>query len=315
MTASYKNPNKALRRKPKPHPVRTAIRRGVTVFLALLVTFTLFLTLCIAGVRGTITPEFVYRFTENISYADLPLPTGDGFITVADLLEEGFQSMGLPLSHEDILTLFEQFSIPTVVAGVAQDCVTWLLHDGPRPVLNPYEISILVLSGLDESIVQILQMFGSPETLFAEALAPRLASIRMNALLDTLEPARRLLSVDTFALLSSGTMLLAVLLFCICLCQVRRVILPLGFSSFGAGVYLLFTALALPLSIPRITMVYGELLTDFFSPLCGGWCRYALALFFIGILLAGCGILVKLIERKKRRIPDRIMTTPTELSH
>ncbi len=300
MPTSYPNPNRALRRKPVPHPVRTAIRRGIVVFLAVLLTLSLFFTLCITGIRAAMTPEFVYRFAEGISYIDLPLPTGDGFITVADLLVEGFNSIQLPLSRQDVAELFDQFSIPTIAAGFAQDLVSWLLYDGPRPVLDPYAISEIVLSGMEPGIVQILAIFGDPASLLAESLAQRLAHIRLDAMLDSLEPVRLLLSADTCAWAVSITGMLAVLLYCACLFRLPDYVLPLGSVLFASGLALLITAWLLPLSVPGITVVYADLLLSLLSPLSGQLCRYAVFLLLLGAVGIGLGILVWLAGRMQR---------------
>ncbi len=300
MPTSYPNPNRALRRRPVPHPVRSAIRRGIVVFLAILLTLSLFFTLCITGIRAAMTPEFIYRFAEGISYIDLPLPTGDGFITVADLLVEGFNSIQLPLSHQDVTELFDQFSIPTIAAGFAQDLVSWLLHDGSRPVLDPYAISEIVLSGMEPGIVQILAIFGNPASMLAEILTERLADIRLDAMLDTLEPIRRLLSADTCAWAISVTGMLAVLLFCACLFRLPGYALPLGSVLFATGLALLVAAWLLPLSVPGITVAYGDLLLSLLAPLSGQLCRYAVVLLLVGAAGIGVGILVWLAGRMQR---------------
>ncbi len=308
MPTSYPNPNRALRRKPTPHPVRSAIRRGIAVFLAILLTLSLFFTLCITGIRAAMTPEFIYRFAEGISYIDLPLPTGDGFMTVADLLVEGFNSIQLPLSHEKVAELFDQFSIPTIAAGFAQELVSWLLHDGPRPVLDPYAISEIVLSGMDPGILQVLAIFGDPTALLADVLAVRLADIRLDALLDSLEPVRRLLSVDVCAFAFSVTGMLAVLLYCVCRCRLSAYALPFGGALFASGLALLVFAWLMPLQVPALTMVYADYLLDLLSPLAGAYCRYAVVLLLLGAVGIGAGVLVWLMGKQKRTNPVPTMT-------
>ncbi len=303
MPTSYPNPNRALCRVPAPHPVRTAIRRGIVVLLAILLALSLFFTLCIAGIRTAMTPEFVYRYAEGISYIDLPLPTGDGFITVAELLMEGFHSIQLPLSYTDMAELFDQFSIPTIAAVFAQDLVSWLLYDGPRPVLEPYAISEIVLSGMNASLVQILAIYGDPAAILAEGLSQRLADIRLDALLNTLEPVRKLLSADTLALAVSVSGMLAVLLFCACLFRLSACALPLGSVLFAAGLSLLAAAWLIPLSVPGITVVYADLLLDLLSPLSGQFCRYAVLLLLLGAVGIGLGILVRLAGKPRGAAP------------
>ncbi len=311
MTTSYKNPNKALWKKPVPHPVQTAIRRGIAVFLSLLLIVSLFLTLAVAAVRTTVTPAFVYRFAEGINYPDLPLPTGDGFMTVTELLEEGFRFLQLPFTREDVLELFDAFSIPTIVAAFAQDCFSWLLHDGPRPTLDAYTIAETVLAGLDPEIIGILQIFGNPTAMLALMLEERLAGVDLDGLLDRLEPVRQVLSADTFAWLVSISGILAVFLYFVSLCRMHSFALPFGISLFSIGVLSLVTAWFLPLCIPRLTVVYASLLTEFISPITGCLCRYAVLLLITGALLASYGILYRVVSVQKRRIPDRTVTTST----
>lgn len=299
-----RNPNHALLTVRKKHPVRHALRITGIVILTVLLVLSLTLTLCVAGVRTQITPEYVYTYADGIDYIDFPLPINGSFATISQLMQDSFGEVGFPLSGDDVEILFDQFSIPTILAGFAQDVTAWLLHDGSRPVLVPEEIAAIALSGVEESILQILRFLGDPVALVSSILVTPLSTLDTEGMFDAVEPVRALLSADMLAMAVSVCLMLAVLVFMLCLCSAGRFCLPGGIALFGTGVLLSVPGLFAPAGIRILTVVYAEYLTDFLRPVVQYWQRGAFVCCFAGIILILFWLLRFLILKNKAVPPE-----------
>ena len=287
------NPNHTLLSRHREQPVLRGIRITLIVLLSVLLTVSLVLTLFSASIRISLTPEYVYLYTFTLDFPEFPLPVDGSFQSISQLMQNAFNDVGFNLKEEDIELLFDQFSIPTIMACFAQDFTSWLLHDGPRPVLDPDEIAAVALSGVDSSIMTILRFLGDPVALVGNILTGPLSQLDTDTFFDSMEPVRTLLSVHTLTLLVSVSALLAVLLFCLCRCRFTAFCLPLGIVT--AVVCLLIAAIGFILSyvLPNFTAVYAEYLS---SPLvlisCKLW-RYSL----IGVMIAFLLVCVWSIHR------------------
>jgi len=297
-----RNPNHALLPVRKKHPVRHALRITGIVVLTVLLVLALTVTLCIAAVRTQITPEYVYTYADGIDYSDFPLPVDGSFVTISQLMQESFGEVGFPLTGDDVEILFDQFSIPTILAGFAQDVTAWLLYDGGRPVLVPEEIAAVALSGVDQSILQILYFLGDPVALVSNMLVAPLSTLDTEGLFDAMEPVRALLSADTAAMAVSVCLMLAVLVFLLCLSSAGRFCLPGGIALFCTGGMLTVLGLAVPAGIRTLTMVYAEYLTGFLCPVVRSLQKGALLCCLAGGLL-GIFWLLRFLILKNTAMP------------
>ena len=289
-----RNPNHALLPKRKKHPVWHALRITGIVILTILLVFSLTLTLCVAAVRTQITPEYVYTYADGIDYIEFPLPVDGSFSTISQLMQDSFGDVGFPLSGDDV----------EILAGFAQDVTGWLLQNGSRPVLVPEEIAAIALSGVDQSILQILYLLGDPVALVSNMLVTPLSTLDTEGLFDAMEPVRMLLSVDTLAMVVSVCLMLAVLVFMLCLCSGGRFCLPGGIALLCTGGLLSVLGLAAPVGIRSLTMVYAEYLTAFLRPVVQYWQRGALVCCLAGVLLVMCWLLRFLILKNKAMPPE-----------
>lgn len=294
------NPNRALVSRPRKHPVRQGIRAALVVLVSILLVCSLTLTLGIAAVRTVVTPEYVYRFADRIDYADFPLPVDGEFVTISELMMDAFNRVGFNLRGDDIDILFDQFSIPVILAGFAQDFTGWFLQNGSRPVLNPDEIAAIALSGVDSSIMTILNFLGDPTALLSDMLVRPLSTIDLDNLLDRLEPVRAVFSADAFALLASVTLFLAVLLFCLCGCRLLPFCLPAGIACFLSSVLVGVSGFVINLKIPQFTRVYAAYLAGFLSPVVTFLWRACLIGLIIGVLLFTVWLLSRILRQKNR---------------
>lgn len=303
------NPNHALLPRPRKHPVREGIRITLVILLSLLLVLSLTLTLFSAAVRNAITPEYVYRYVDSIDFTEFPLPVDGSFTTISQLMLETFNAAGFNLQASDIALLFDQFSVPVVFAGFAQDVTTWFLQNGTRPVLDPEEIASIALSGVDDSIMAILYFLGDPTAILSKILVTPLSTIDTDSLFDRLEPVRLLLSADALAMLVSISLLLGVLLFCLCRCRFSEFCLPLF-------IVLLFVSLSVGLSgfsvtamIPHFTEVYAGYLASFLQPVCILLWRFALSGVIIALIPASIWFFCLL----SRRLNQRKVWTDTDV--
>ncbi|MBR5446063.1 MAG: hypothetical protein IKV57_08065 [Clostridia bacterium] len=299
------NPNDALVVPRRERPALRAIRLTFIVLLSVLFVLSTLLTLFAASVHLTITPEYVYRFAGSLDFTEFPLPVNGAFQSIAQLMLDAFNDVGFNLTESDIELLFDQFSIPTIMAGFAQDFTSWFLHGGSRPVLDPEEIAAIALSGVDSSIMTILYFLGDPVALVGQMLANPLAQLDTDSLFDTLEPVRTLLSVHTFSLLASVSAMLAVLLFCLCRCRFAAFCLPAAISGSVISLCLLAAGFVPALFISRFTIVYAPYILDFLSPVTTFFWRAAIVGGIVSLVLFSVWLLTRLLSHRPRQIPDR----------
>lgn len=281
--------------KPKKHPIRYACRCILVALLIILLLLSLTLTLCVAAIRTNVTPAYVYAFADTLDYPNFPLPASgdpdDGYITIAQLMQENFNAVGFGLTESDIELIFDQFSIPTIFAGTAQDVVSWLLFNGSRPVLDAEEIAATALSGVDDSLMMVLYFLGDPMELISGFLEEPLSTLNTEGFFDALEPVRFCLSQTVFDLTISFALMLGVLLYLLDRCHWKRTCLPLGMASLGAGTAIGVLRLVLHRMIPQRIPVYASYLTTFLAPISRWLKNGALVLLMVGVLLLIIGIL------------------------
>lgn len=298
---SQNAPEPTHRKRPVHNRVLHGLRCACIVLVILLLTLALTLTSVVTIVRQNITPEYVYSYADTLDYLSFPLPVGnttsDGFLTISQLMQENFAAVGFSLTDADIELIFDQFSIPTILAGTAQDMVSWLLFNGSRPVLDADEIAATALSGVDDSLMMVLYILGDPVELVSGFLAEPLSQLDTAGLFDALEPVRFWLSQTVMELATSVCLMLEILLFCLHRCRLGRTYLPWGIAYVGTGVLLGAARLALPKLIPHLTTVYADYLTTFLAPVLRWLGNGALLLLLLGVLMMAAGSITRLYER------------------
>lgn len=274
------------------------LRCVLIVLLTLALMLSLTLAACVRIVRQNITPEYVYSYANALDYPNFPLPDADGsYVTISELMQENFNAVGFALTESDIELIFEQFSIPTIFAGTAQDVVSWLLCNGSRPVLDAEEIAETALSGVDDSLMMVLYFLGDPVELVSGFLTKPLSTLDTDGFFDTLEPVRFCLSQTVLDLTISVCLVLEVLLFCLNRCRFGRACLHWGIAYAGNGALLGAARLVLPKQIPHLTTVYADYLTLFLSPVLRWLGNGALLMLLLGALMMAAGSLERLYDR------------------
>ena len=192
---------------------RTAVRVILTFVLTAALCAGLILTAVSASVRLAFTPEAVYETMMNLDYAAVQLPDGyGGFATMLDSVNEQLGYYGMELTKNDFNELIRMLSIDDILTVFMQDSRTWLMDYGPVPVLDPYEMAELALSGVDPAIMNLLGLFSDPLDTVAAFLS-RVSDIAdLDYRLEALEPVRDLLSEGTLALVFSLCLTLALLI-------------------------------------------------------------------------------------------------------
>lgn len=305
------NPNHALiPRTKKKHPILQILRISGIVVLSLLLVLSLTLTLAVAAVRLQITPEYVYTYADGVEYQEFPLPMDGEFVSVSVIMQESFGQVGFPLTEKDVEVLFDQFSIPTILAGFAQDVTAWLLFNDERPVLDAREIASVALSGVNPSILQILEILGDPVELVRGMLVRPLSTLETEGLFDAMEPVRFLVSQDVFSMAVSVCLMLAVLVFCLCRFSAGRLCLPLGISLIGTGAAMTAGTFLFPLFVRKLTVVYAPYLQEFITPVLGFCRNSALACFLAGVVLVLFWILRFWILKNCAAVPENAAVQP-----
>ncbi|MBQ8401082.1 MAG: hypothetical protein IJX14_04040 [Clostridia bacterium] len=293
------NPNHALIPHPRKHPVLQALRSTGIVLLSILLVFALTFTVCIAAVRTQVTPEYVYAYADGLEYIDFPLPLNGSFVSVSELIQYSFGQVGFPLTAQDVEVLFDQFSIPAILAGFARDVTAWLLYNEAKPVLAAEEIAAVAISGMSPSILNILDVLGDPVEILGNMLVTPLSALDTEGLYDAMEPVRFLLSADVLAVSVSVCLMLAVLLFCLCRVSAGRSALPWGLSLVGCGILLTVIGAAAPASVRLLTVVYAAYLDSFLMPVLQSVRHGALVCILAGIVLVMLWLLRFLILRNR----------------
>ena len=283
--------------KPKKHPVRRVICCILVVLCTILLMLILTGNMFLAAIRRNVTPEYVYTYADTLDYLHFPLPengtpnTGipeeDSYFTISELMQENFAAVGFSLTDADMELIFDQFSIPTIFAGYAQDVVSWLLFDGPRPVLDADEIAATALSGVDDSLLMVLYFLGDPVELVSGFLTEPLSNLDTAGMFDALEPVWFCLSRVVLDLALSVLLMLMVLLFCLCRCRFHWFLLPNGVAFMGAGALVEGIPKLLTRLLPQRLPVYASYLTSFFEPMV-----QELNLFSVILVVTGVGMLV-----------------------
>lgn len=284
-----------LRPEPLP-PVRRVLIVVLTVLLAVMLPF----TLCLAAVRENITPEYVYSYADRLDFTKLPLPSEDGFRSVSVQMQDSFAAYGMGLTANDVDILFEQFSIPTILASFFQDVTSWLLYNGSRPVLDAEEIATIALSQVDPSIMQILCILGDPVELVSSFLITPLSTLDTNGLFDALEPVRLLLSETVYDFSISICGMLMVLLYFAGSRRLGLVCKPFGISLVSTGIVMGILRLLLLPAIRLLTVTYADYLTTFVRPILPFCGNVALLLILVGVIFMAFGTRAWYERAKKR---------------
>ena len=290
---THDNPNHTLVSRPAKHPVLRVLRIVLLVLLSVLLVCSLTLTFCVAAVRNTITPEYVYNYANSVDFAEFPLPADGTYLTISQLIRQSFEEIGFPTLDSDIDLLFEQFSISAILAGFTQDLTSWLLYNDSVPQLIPEEIAEIALSGLDPSILSLLSLISDPVELLSDILVTPLSTLNTEELFETLSPVRLALSADVLAILVSVCGILAVLSFILCFCRAGRYFMPAGLSLFSTGLLLSAAGFLLPWGIRQLTPVYAEYILSFLQPVRQFLLGAALPLCLAGLILV-CAWLIRL---------------------
>lgn len=187
----------------------------LSVLLAVLLCLTGLFSAVVYSVRSLYTPEYVYNLMNSLDYAALEVPDGNGnTAALCDIVNEQVHDFGISFTEKDLNSAIRSFSIDAVITSFVQDLRTWLLDDGPVPVLNPDEVAGAILSGFDQNLLAFASYFGDPQALLSNALDGLTGAADLSDTLKSAEPVRELLSAGTlsFALSVCGTLFLLILM-------------------------------------------------------------------------------------------------------
>ncbi|MBQ4353278.1 MAG: hypothetical protein IJC71_00140 [Clostridia bacterium] len=205
----------------------------LALILAAILTVTTLFTGLLACVRAQFTPGFVYNVMNSIDYASLEVPDPEGNAApLCDIVNAQLRDFGISFSEQDFNSAIRSFSIDSILSAYIQDLRTWLLDDGPAPVLNPRGTAQTILSGLDSSLLMFLSFFGDPEALLTDALSNLTRTSDAADFFASAQGVRALLSEGTlfFVISISGS------LFLLILCTHRLRIVPTAVLTGGACV-------------------------------------------------------------------------------
>lgn len=281
----------------------------LTIVLAAALCLTTLFAAASGCVRRTFTPEKVYGIMSGMDYASLELPDGyGGFENLCTIINQTVGGLGLSFTEPELNSAVRTFSVDAILTSFLQDFRTWLLDDGPLPVLDSHEMAQTIVNGLDSGITGLMSLFGDPAAMLSNLLEGVTESAKLGDRLKTLEPARDLLSKETliFALSTCAVVFLLILL--CCKLKFFRAVVWAGCSSMAAGAVLMF---AEPLAQPMKNHLLAEMampestIDIVYRPLMEGLHAFGSTLALAGLaaaLIAGMiGLFGGMIRREKEK--------------
>ncbi|MBR4897044.1 MAG: hypothetical protein IKZ41_11475 [Clostridia bacterium] len=286
--------------------------RVLLALLSLLLVFLLAASLLVSAgiytVRRTLSPAFVENTVEGLDYASVRFPDGwGGFTTLLDEFNDALGWYGITFTAQSLNEMVRTLSFDVLLKDYLEGFRAWLFEYGPKPYLDPDEAARTVLSGVDQSAVNVLSLFMDLQDLVAENIALFTDSTQTSARLDSLETLRTALSRDT--LLFAFTV--AAVLFLLLSVSRRLRVLPTltltGLSAALAGGCMSMAptllarqknALLVDLSMPESTLdiVYRPLMARITSN--------GSLLLFAGLALAAVAGLAWLLTGRGRKIKN-----------
>ena len=176
--------------------------RVLLALLSLLLVFLLAASLLVSAgiytVRRTLSPAFVENTVEGLDYASVRFPDGwGGFTTLLDEFNDALGWYGITFTAQSLNEMVRTLSFDVLLKDYLEGFRAWLFEYGPKPYLDPDEAARTVLSGVDQSAVNVLSLFMDLQDLVAENIALFTDSTQTSARLDSLETLRTALSRDT----------------------------------------------------------------------------------------------------------------------
>ncbi|MBR5679596.1 MAG: hypothetical protein IKX19_03005 [Clostridia bacterium] len=191
--------------------------RVLLALFSLLLVFLLAASLLVSAgiytVRRTLSPAFVENTVDGLDYASVRFPDGwGGFTTLLDEFNDALGWYGITFTAQSLNEMVRTLSFDVLLKDYLEDFRAWLFEYGPKPYLDPDEAARTVLSGVDQSAVNVLSLFMDPQDLVAENIALFTDSTQTSARLDSLETLRTALSRDTLLFALSVAAVLFLLL-------------------------------------------------------------------------------------------------------
>lgn len=166
--------------------------------------------LVLSSVRTTLSPAFVKRTAENLDFASIRFPDGfGGFTTIPEQMNQSFEPYGVSVSDEQFNAMCRQLSLDTVVRDYFLSFRAWLLDDGPVPQIDLRSAAESMVAGMAPGS---LYFVNDPVAFAMSVLAGYVNQRALDSRLESLKPARELLSSETLLLVCSFALTFALLL-------------------------------------------------------------------------------------------------------
>ena len=212
------------------------LRNIISVLLVLVIAVATVYSAVLLTVRVTLTENLVREVAENLNYAALPLPDGNGngsTTTITDVLNSSLSSLGITMTDDDVNDALRSFSVNKIMSDFAAETREWLLGDGPEPVISSAKIAKTVAANMPENLSGLLSIFGNPEEVLAEMLSEYTSQLDLHEYFAKLEPYKPFLSEGALYIALSAA-LLVVMLVLVC----RKLKVAQWLTSVGLGIFL-----------------------------------------------------------------------------
>ncbi|MCR5681650.1 MAG: hypothetical protein K6G29_04285 [Clostridiales bacterium] len=279
-----------------------------SLLLVFLLSASLLVSAGIYTVRRTLSPAFVENTVDGLDYSSVCFPDGwGGFTTLLDEFNDALGWYGITFTAQSLNEMVRTLSFDVLLKDYLEGFRAWLFEYGPKPYLDPDEAARTVLSGVDQSAVNVLSLFMDPQDLVAENIALFTDSAQTSARLDSLETLRTALSRDTLLFALSVAAVLFLLLSVSRRLRVLPTLTLTGLSAALAGGCMSMAptllarqknALLVDLSMPESTLdiVYRPLMARITSN--------GSLLLFAGLALAAVAGLAWFLTGRARKIKN-----------
>jgi hypothetical protein len=279
-----------------------------SLLLVFLLSASLLVSAGIYTVRRTLSPAFVENTVDGLDYSSVCFPDGwGGFTTLLDEFNDALGWYGITFTAQSLNEMVRTLSFDVLLKDYLEGFRAWLFEYGPKPYLDPDEAARTVLSGVDQSAVNVLSLFMDLQDLVAENIALFTDSAQTSARLDSLETLRTALSRDTLLFALSVAAVLFLLLSVSRRLRVLPTLTLTGLSAALAGGCMSMAptllarqknALLVDLSMPESTLdiVYRPLMARITSN--------GSLLLFAGLALAAVAGLAWFLTGRARKIKN-----------
>jgi hypothetical protein len=279
-----------------------------SLLLVFLLSASLLVSAGIYTVRRTLSPAFVENTVDGLDYSSVCFPDGwGGFTTLLDEFNDALGWYGITFTAQSLNEMVRTLSFDVLLKDYLEGFRAWLFEYGPKPYLDPDEAARTVLSGVDQSAVNVLSLFMDPQDLVAENIALFTDSAQTSARLDSLETLRTALSRDTLLFALSVAAVLFLLLSVSRRLRVLPTLTLTGLSAALAGGCMSMAptllarqknALLVDLSMPEST------LDIVYRPLMARIASNGSLLLFAGLALAAVAGLAWFLTGRARKIKN-----------